>query len=79
MKLDPPDLSSDKNEEDLYSITDFETLLQHYDEQLHHRLNDEYRAQELTFTKEKHGSRKLPKDVPPVDPEVRKKQVSICL
>ena len=73
--LDAPDLDFSKNEEDLYNIVDFETLLQTVDEKLHSRLNDEYRVQELTFVKEKHVSKKMPKDVPPVDAEVRKRQV----
>lgn len=73
--LDAPDLDLSKNEEDLYNIVDFESLLQTVDEKLHSRLNDEYREQELTFVKEKHVSRKMPKDVPPVDAEVRKRQV----
>ena len=75
VELEPPNLDCVKNEEELYKMSDFETLLQHYDEKLHQRLNEEYRKQELTFVKEKHGSKKMPKDVAPVDPEVRKKQV----
>ena len=75
VELEPPKLDCNKTEEDLYEMNDFETLLQHYDEQLHQRLNEEYRKQELTFVKETHGSKKMPKDVPPVNPEVRKKQV----
>ena len=75
--LDAPDLDFSKNEEDLYTIVDFEALLQTVDEKLHSRLNEEYRMQELTFVKEKHVKRKMPKDVPPVDAEVRKRQVSI--
>jgi hypothetical protein len=60
---------------DLYTIQNFEELLSHYDDLLAVRLNNEYREAELTFIKVKHSSKALPKDLPPVDPEKRKKQV----
>ena len=57
-------------------LEDFDTVLSHHDERLGARLNGEYLKQEWRFTKEKHSSKKMPKEIPPVDAEVRRKQVS---
>ena len=51
-------------------------MLTYYDERLARQLNDQYIEEELKYTKEKFGSRSMPKDVPTVDPQIRKKQVS---
>ena len=60
-----------------FQLEDFEAVLQHYDDKLAARLNHNYMVQEWKFSREKHGSKRLPKDVPPVDSQVRIKQVSL--
>lgn len=56
-------------------MEDFKQLLKCYDERLANTLDQQYSQQERKFAKERHGSRKFPKDVPPVDPEPRQRQV----
>ncbi|ELT94310.1 hypothetical protein CAPTEDRAFT_220241 [Capitella teleta] len=57
-------------------VDDFDQVLQHYDERLAQKLNREYLQDEWAFSKEKHGSRPMPRDVPPVDPGVREQMVN---
>ena len=63
-------------------LEEFEVVLSHHDERLGARLNQLYLQEEWHFTKEKHSSKKMPKDIPPVDAEIRKRQVGgkfLCL
>lgn len=75
MEMSELSMDTSKDEIDLYKLENFEDMLTHYDELLAQRLNTDYRAQELTFVKVKHTSKAMPKDLPPVDSEKRKKQV----
>ena len=60
----------------LLQLEEFEEVLSHHDERLAARLNTLYHKEEWRFTKEKHSNKAMPKDIPPVDAEVRRKQVS---
>ena len=57
-------------------MDEFDLLLSHYDQRLAQCLDRKYLEEEQTYTAIRHGSRQMPKDVPPVDAEVRRKQVS---
>ena len=50
-------------------------LVTHHDKKLEAQLDAQYIQQERRFTKEKHRITVMPKDVPPVNPEIRKQQV----
>ena len=49
-------------------------MLHHHDQKLTSALNKQYYKDEWTFSKEKHSSKKIPKE-PPVDPGVRQDMV----
>ncbi len=56
-------------------MADFAEILTHHDQKIEADLDAKYIQQEWKFAKEKHESKMMPKDVPPVDPEIRKEQV----
>ena len=53
----------------------FEDLLLYYDQRLVSSLDQQYLEEERRFAKERHVATKLPRDVPPVDPGPRQRQV----
>ena len=54
---------------------DFRELMKHHDQKVEAQLDAEYIQQERRFTKERHSSQRMPRDVPPVNAEIRKQQV----
>ena len=50
-------------------------MMRHHDRKLEAQLDAEYIQQERRFTKERHSSTRMPRDVPPVNAEIRKQQV----
>ena len=51
----------------------------YHDKKLDTELDAEYIQQERRFTKERHSCKKMPRDVPPVNAEIRKQQVFVVL
>ena len=61
-------------------MENFSEILSHHDERLHERLDQDYIKQEWNFAKEKHDIKKdMPKDIPPVNPDIRKTLVRYTL
>ncbi|CAD5126178.1 DgyrCDS14348 [Dimorphilus gyrociliatus] len=58
----------------LYELEDFNELLHHHDEKMGWKLDEEYLQEERAFSKERHGSKRLPKEST-IDPEVRRRMV----
>ena len=59
-------------------MANFEEVLIHHDERLASELDDVYKKEELTFSKGKTTTQRATKE-PPVDAEVRKKQVNMIV
>lgn len=49
--------------------------MHHHDEKMGWKLDEEYLQEERAFSKERHGSKRLPKEST-IDPEVRRRMVS---
>ena len=58
-------------------MENFEEVLSHHDQRMASQMDQKFIEQEFKFSKERHGSKALPKDEVPVDSEIRKKQVMI--
>ena len=56
-------------------MENFDEVLQHHDQRMANQLDQKFIEQEFKFSKERHGSKALPKDEVPVDPDIRIKQV----
>ncbi|KAK2191045.1 hypothetical protein NP493_60g00010 [Ridgeia piscesae] len=68
-------MDQSKDDLRLFKLVDFDTLLSHYDERLTRSLDRKYLEQEWGFSKVQHGSAQMPRDILPVDPAYRQRQV----